>query len=176
MKTNVNPPPPHAIPPRGEGGLAKFGTRPGHDFLPRGEPLENFGLPGLMDTDHGQAPPHRYIQNSNHSPHAIPPRGRPLAKIGPRPGNKFPPSGLPLAKFWSEGAVQLNPSPADVLRQGGGTPILQKGGWPGSDPWGQSHHPPTPTHRTTPPISTTTGRARGVELPPPPPPAQPWDP
>ena len=37
--TNLTPPPPlHTFPPRG-GPLEKFGLRPGHAFLPGGEPL-----------------------------------------------------------------------------------------------------------------------------------------
>ena len=93
-KGNHINPPPHNIPPRG-GPLANFFPKPGHKFSHRGEHLENFGLPGRMDTDQGQD----HLCRGNHnnpSPHDIPPLGGPLAKTILIPGHEFSQSRKPL--------------------------------------------------------------------------------
>ena len=64
---------------------------PLHATIPRGEPLENFGSPGMMGTEDGLAPPRRDATNRNPPSHAIPPREGTQAKFGPRPGQNFLP-------------------------------------------------------------------------------------
>ena len=74
--TNMNPPFLHATPPRG-GGVEIFWPWTGHEFIPMGGSLANFGLPGLIYTKYGQATPRRNVPTMKPSPHAIPPRGLP---------------------------------------------------------------------------------------------------
>ena len=85
-----------------------------------GEPLENYGLPGRMDTNRGRAPLLRG-NRINLSPHDIPPRGGTLATTATRHRTTYPlggdPSktnfearhefshkGEPLEKIWLAGA------------------------------------------------------------------------
>ena len=125
-ETNLDTPLPRKPPPPGGGPLEKFGMRPGHAFILGGEPLENFGSPGRMDTDQGRAPLLKG-NHSNPSPHDTPPRGGPI-DFFPRPRHEFSHRGEPLPKFWPQGAGKLNPSPANGLHQGGGTPTYPQGG------------------------------------------------
>ena len=71
--SNMNPPP-YAIPTIGI-PLAKVGPHPRHEFLPRGEPLDNFGFLGMIYTNYGRAPLRRDLPNMKPSLHATPSRG-----------------------------------------------------------------------------------------------------
>ena len=110
---NHSNPSPHNIPPRG-GPLAFFFRGRSTNNPRGGNPWQNFGSLGQMDTDQGRA---QLCMGNHNNPslHNTPPRGGTPSNFFPRPGHKFSHRGETLAKCWVIGA--------DGHRSGSGAPV-----------------------------------------------------
>ena len=130
-------PPTHTYRHRGGGGLDLTNGVDG-----AADPPTHQGSSRMHSPTSG-APLCRDAEKRTPPPHYIPPRGGTLEKIGPQDMNAIPHRGAPLEIIGPQGADQLNPSPPDESRRGGGRPAPRpflgwqsQGGGMGSQLWG----------------------------------------